>query len=149
MSSANTDSAYLPQHIVSSENLASLQTNSYLSVLALIWNYFYFSWGEGGFAVQVTHRLIKGSPAFHKGESIQAAAATAKKSTASGKNKTQTRVHCDCYLLLHNKPSHSLGWVSGVQPLSSRPTFDLGVEMRRGLVLSCGDRTTPPPGCSY
>lgn len=91
----------------------------------------------------VTYRLIKGSLAFHKGESLQAAAATAKKSTASGKNRTQTRVQCDCYLLLHNKPSHSLGWVSGVQPLSSRPAFDLGVEMRKGLVLSCGDRTTP------
>lgn len=99
--------------------------------------------------MRVTYRLNKGSLVFHKGESLKAAAATAEKSGASGKNKTQTRAHCDCYLLLHNKSSHSLGWVSGVQPLSSRPAFDLRVEMRRGLVLSCGDRTTPPPGCSY
>lgn len=93
--------------------------------------------------------VTTGSLAFHNGEPVQAAAVAAKKSAATGNNKTQTRPHCDCYLLLHNKPSHSLGWVSGVQPLSSRPAFDLGVEMRRGLVLSCGDRNAPPPGCYY
>lgn len=89
--------------------------------------------------------MITGSLANHKGESLQVAAAAAKKrSTASGKNRTQTMAHCVCYLLLHNGPSHSLGWVSGVQALSSRPAFDLRVEMQRGLVLSCGDRNTHP-----
>lgn len=126
----------LPQHISIDMKFFSIMV------------FFLFLWGREP-RVRVTYRLIKGSLAFHKGESLQAVAATAKKSTALGKNKTQTRAHCECYLLLHNKPSHSLGWVSGVQPLSSRPAFDLWVEMRRGLALSCGDRTTPPPGCSY
>lgn len=44
-------------------------------------------------------RVITGSLANHKGESLQAAAATAKKrSTASDENRTQTRAHCVCYL---------------------------------------------------
>lgn len=70
--------------------------------------------------------VITGSLANHKGESPQAAVAKARRrSTAPGENRTQTRAHCVCYLLLHNEPSHSLGRVSGVQPLSPRPAFDL------------------------
>lgn len=53
--------------------------------------------------------------------------------------------HCVCYLLLHNEPSQSLGRVSGVQPLSSWPAFDLGVEMQlKRPHRSCGDGNTHP-----
>lgn len=37
--------------------------------------------------MRVTYRLNKGSLAFHKGESLKAAAATAEKSGASGKTR--------------------------------------------------------------
>lgn len=95
--------------------------------------------------MQVTHRLIKGSPAFHKGESLQAAAASAKKSTASGKNKTQTRVHCDCYLLLHKKTVSFFGM--GVRSSAFIITTYVwprgGDAERPGLKLWRQNHTTP------
>lgn len=70
--------------------------------------------------------MITGSLANHKGKSLQAADSEAKKrSAALRENRIQTGAYCVCYLSLHNELSHSLGRVSGVQPLSLRPTFDL------------------------
>lgn len=89
--------------------------------------------------------VITGSLANHKGESLQAPAMAKKRSAASDENRTQTRAHCVCYLLLHNEPSHSLVRVSGVQPLSPRPAFDPRVEMQlKRPRWGCGDRNTHP-----
>lgn len=94
--------------------------------------------------------VIMGSLAKHKGESLQAAANMAKKrSTALGENRIQTKDHCVCYLSLHNKTSHSLGRVSGVQPLSPRPAFDLveGRDAAEEASSKLWRQKHTPPGC--
>lgn len=119
--------------------------NSSATSFALIWNL------DKNPIKRGHPRVIMGSLANHKGESLQAAASNAKKrNTASVENRTQTRAHCVCYLLLNNELSHSLGRVSGVQPLSPRPAFDLteGRDAAEEALSMLWRQKNTPPGAS-